>query len=146
MRNLCLSIVALTMIAAPAAAQTIPACPLASGVKDVSYAQAPDLLKQVFGKNRKISMPGGAFDAKSEDSQRVIYVRNRNNRWIVAYEVGGAYANRVAQFTISPTAFSAGPERDAQPDTLCEVANRQLGVPEAPTPQAQTASSPASSP
>jgi hypothetical protein len=141
MRTLYLSIVVLTAIAAPAAAQTIPACPLAAGVKDVSYAQAPDVLKQVFGKNRKISLPGGAFDPKSEGSQRIIWVRNLKNRWIVAYEMGGDYTAKVAKFDIKPDSINAGSEREAQPDTLCEVANRQLGVPEAPTPPAQTASS-----
>ena len=133
MRNLCLSIVALTVIAAPAAAQTIPACPSATGVKDVGYAQAPDALKQVFSKNRKVSAPGGNFDATKEDSQRVIWVRNRGNRWVVAYEQGGDYTDKVARYDIpSANAISAGPEREAKPDTLCEVANRQLGVPEAP--------------
>lgn len=143
MRNLCLSIVVLTAIAAPAAAQTIPACPLAAGVKDVSYAQAPDLLKQVFSRNRKFSTPGGAFDASKEDSQRVLWVRNLGKRWVVAYEIGGPYGNKVAPFEIpSANAISAGSEREAEPKTLCEVANRQLGVPDAPTPTAQTASSP----
>jgi hypothetical protein len=148
MLKLCLSVVVLTAIAAPAAAQTIPACPLATGVKDVSYAQAPDLLKQVFGKNRKVSAPGGSFDPAKEDSQRVIWVRNRGNRWVVAYEQGGEYVNKVARFDIpNANAISAGPEREAKPETLCEVANRQLGVPEvaaAPSPPAtpQPVSSP----
>ena len=129
MRNLCLPIVALTVIAAPAAAQTIPACPLATGVKDVGYAQAPDALKQVFSKNRKLSMPGGAFDAKSESSQRLITVKNRGNRWFVAYEMGGEYVAKVTRYDIpSPTSISVGPEREAQPDTFCQVVNTQLGV------------------
>lgn len=146
MRNLYLSIVVLTAIAAPAAAQTIPACPLATGVKDVSYAQAPDLLKQVFSKNRKVSAPGGSFDAAKEDNQRVIWVRNRGNRWVVAYEQGGEYVNKVARYDIpNPNAISAGPERDAKPDTLCDVANRQLGVPDAAAPVA-AAPSPAATP
>ena len=133
MRNLCLSIVALTTIAAPAAAQTIPACPLATGVKEVGYAQAPDALKQVFSKNRKFSMPGGAFDAKNEASQRLISVRNRGNRWIVAYELGGDYVAKVTRYDIpNPTSISVGPEREAQPDTFCEVVNTQLGVTASP--------------
>jgi len=129
MRNLCLSIVVLTTIAAPAAAQTIPACPLASGVKEVGYAQAPDALKQVFSKNRKFSMPGGAFDAKNEASQRLISVRNKGSRWIVAYEMGGDYVAKVTRYDIpNPTSISVGPEREAQPDTLCQVVNTQLGL------------------
>jgi hypothetical protein len=129
MRNLCLSIVALTVVAAPAAAQTIPACPLAAGVKDVSYAQVPDVVKQVFSKSHKVSMPGGAFDAKKEDSQRLIWVRNRGTRWVVAYEQGGDYVNKVARFDLpKPNAINVGPEREAQPDGLCDVANTQLGI------------------
>ena len=151
MRTLCLSIVALTAFAAPAAAQTLPSCPLASGVKDVSYAQAPDMLKQLFSKNRKFTMPGQAYDAANPDSQRLVGVKNRGNRWIVIYEQGGGdAAARIARYDISPTAVSVGPELGAKADTLCAIADRQLGltpalppVPaETPTPQPVSTSSP----
>lgn len=144
MRTLYLSIVALTAFAAPVAAQALPSCPAGAGVKDVSYAQAPDLLKQVFSKNRKFSMPGQAFDAANPDAQRLISVKNRNNRWIVVYEQGGGdSAAHIVRYDITPTSISVGPDLGTSEAQYCETEARLLGVPApvaaAPTPSAQPA-------
>jgi hypothetical protein len=115
----------------PAPVTTPPTCPLATGVKDVPYAQAPAPLKQVFSTGRKFSMPGQAFDVANGDSQRLLWVRNRGTKWVVVFEQGGDYADVVVPYTIAnELSISQGSQKFAKPATLCEVANRALGVPE----------------
>ena len=115
----------------PPPVTTPPSCSLAEGVKEVPYAQAPAPLKQVFSAGRKFSMPGQAFDVANADSQRLIWVRNRGTKWIVAFEQGGDYSNVVVPYTIAnELSISQGSQKFAKPATLCEIANRALGVPE----------------
>jgi hypothetical protein len=115
----------------PAAVTTAPECPLAAGVREVPYAQAPAPLKQVFSTGRKFTMPGQAFDAANADHQRLLWVRNRGTKWVVAYEQGGDYSDIVVPYTIAnELSISQGSQKFAKPATLCEIANRALGVPE----------------
>jgi hypothetical protein len=122
--------------AAPAAPKappvtTPPDCPLATGVKDVPYAQAPGPLKQVFSTGRKFTMPGQTFDPANADHQRLLWVRNRGTKWVVVFEQGGDYSDVVVPYTIAnELSISQGSQKFAKPATLCDIANRALGVPE----------------
>ena len=116
----------------PPQVTTPPSCPVVENVKEVPYAQAPATLKQVFSAGRKFSMPGQAFDPANADSQRLLWVRNRGAKWIVVFEQGGDYSNVVVPYTIpNELSISQGSQKFAKPATLCEIANRALGVPEA---------------
>jgi hypothetical protein len=131
MRLLYLAFTAASALAFPAAAQTKPDCPLAAGVKEVPYGQIPPSLKQTFGREHpKIALPGGAFDAASEDSQRLIWVRTKGDHWAIAFEQGGSdNAPRVARYDITAQGSLSGfPTKWGTPETVCELSNKALGV------------------
>jgi len=121
-----------------AKARDIPPCALPDGVTSASLENGapPALLRALKEHVGEIVPSGAAFnptDSGPGAHRRLIFVWNRDRRWVVATEFGGrGYADPIFAYDLSQDGQSATwvDERFAQPDTVCAIASRLLSLPE----------------
>ena len=116
-----------------AAADEIPACRAIPPVVDVSVGRAPPALIEAMKRDiGAYALPGEDFDAidvvRTRINRRLIWIRRREARWVVAYEQGGRiYNDPVLVYdlkgdgpaTLVRRAFSV-------PQSVCQVTAREL--------------------
>ena len=102
-------------------------------VEDVDPADLPRILQ--FAMTRDIgrfALPGQPFDAadvvRVGVNRRLIWIRRRDTRWVVAFEQGGrAYHDTVVSYEMGYDGSIAGVRSEiAFPPTVCQMTERAL--------------------
>ena len=118
-----------------AAVPPFPACPLSAGVQQIPWPATPMPLKAAVSKHiGTFAMPGEPFDITDvtvgePQFQRLIFVRHRADRWIVAVEHGGiAYRVRLFGFALTSREGEAVllQQRTAQKPDVCTASQDML--------------------
>lgn len=121
------------LIAGHAAAEEIPRCPTLPPVEDVAPSEAPKAVQFVMTRDiGRFALPGQAFDDHDEVvtgvSRRLIWIRRRDTRWVIAVEVGGKLAYEAVlayEMGYDGSIIAIRSER-AFPATICQVTERLL--------------------
>jgi hypothetical protein len=136
--RICLLAAALCALnAAVAKADDIPACAAPKGVAVyVSMKSLPQLMSQTLKSQvGHMADPGESFDATdvvtTGNPNRLIFVWNEGDVWLVARERGGiAYNDPIQKFTLAGNHVKLVAERSAIPNTVCGIAHAMMkGMP-----------------
>jgi hypothetical protein len=125
------------LAAAPASADDIPPCAAPKGTAvHVSTKGLPTLLLQTLNAQvGYLADPGEPFDATdvvtTGNPNRLIFVWNEGDVWLVARERGGiAYSDPIQKFILSGGRVKLVSERSAIPNTVCSIAHAMMkGMP-----------------
>lgn len=117
-----------------ATADEIPRCLTLPPAEDVAPADVPAILRVTLGHDiGAYALPGQPYDATDVVSvgvnRRLIWVRRRGTRWVVAFEQGGrAYHDTVLSYEVGYDNSSiAGIRAEvAFPATVCQMTERAL--------------------
>ena len=137
MRNCLLAAALCALNAAVANADVIPPCAAPKGVTVyVSMKSLPPLLSQTLKSQvGHLADPGKSFDATdvvtTGNPNRLIFVWNEGDIWLVARERGGiAYNDPIQKFILSGGRAKLVSERSAIPNTVCSIAHTMMkGMP-----------------
>jgi hypothetical protein len=121
-----------------AEAYDIPPCALPNGVTSTSLENGapPALLRALKDRVGEIVPPGAPFnpgDVGPGPRRRLIFVWNRDRRWVVAAEFGGrGYFDAIFAYDLSQDGRTATlvQGRGALPHTVCAKASELLDLPE----------------
>jgi hypothetical protein len=116
-----------------AAAEEIPRCPTLPPVEDVAASDTPKAVQFVMTRDiGRFALPGQPFDDRDEAvtgiSRRLVWIRRRDTRWVVAVEVGGKvpYEAVLAYEMGYDGSIVAIRSERAFPATICQVTERLL--------------------
>jgi hypothetical protein len=114
-------------------ADDIPRCLTLPPAEDVAAADLPPILRAMLAHDiGTFALPGQPFDASdvvaAGVSRRLIWVRKRGTRWVVALEQGGrAYHDTVLSYELGYDNTIAGIRAEtAFPSTVCQMTERAL--------------------
>jgi hypothetical protein len=123
----------LLLVAGAARADEIPRCMTLPPAEEVAPADVPPILRAMLGHDiGTYALPGQPFDATDEVgtgvNRRLIWVRKRGTRWVVAFEQGGrAYHDTVLSYELGYDNTIAGIRAEiAFPSTVCQMTERAL--------------------
>lgn len=133
MRALLTTTIFTILLCAPALADKIPPCTAPKGVAVyVSVKTLPPVLaKTLQDQFGYLADPNESFDATdvimTGHPNRLIFVWNKSNTWLVARERGGiAYNDPIQTFTLENGKIKLIGERSALPNTVCSVAHAMM--------------------
>ncbi|MBV9569942.1 MAG: hypothetical protein JO056_01715 [Alphaproteobacteria bacterium] len=133
MRTLLTTAIFTGFLCGPALADKIPPCAAPKGVAVyVSVKTLPPLLaKTLQDQFGYLAEPNESFDATdvvmTGHPNRLIFVWNRGNAWLVARERGGiAYNDPIQTFALDNGKAKLVAERSALPNTVCSVAHAMM--------------------
>ena len=133
MRTLLTTTIFTGFLCGPALADHIPPCAAPKGVAaHVSIKTLPlPLAKTLQDQLGYLAEPNESFDAtdvvNTGHSNRLIFVWNRGNIWLVARERGGiAYNDPIQTFKLENGKAKLIGERSALPNTVCSVAHAMM--------------------
>ena len=130
-----ISLIAAFCTLAPVLAQAddIPPCAAPKGVTVyVSVKKLPPVLSRTLtAQLGYLADPGERFDATdvvvTGNPNRLIFVWNQGNVWLVARERGGiAYSDPIQEFTLENGRAKSVSERSAIPNTVCSIAHAMM--------------------
>ncbi len=92
-------------------------------------ADMPPILRAALARDvGTYVLPGAAFDAGDTAHRRLLWVRRRSTRWVIAFERGRSQDNPVVAYEVGLDGASiAGVRAEiAFPATVCQMTERQL--------------------
>ena len=133
MQRFVLSIAFCALCSAVAQADDIPPCTPPKGVTATfSVKSMPPALSQMLkAQLQYLAEPNETFDAtdvvSSGHPNRLIFVWNERDVWLVARERGGiAYSDPIQKFTLANGRAKLVLERSAIPNTVCSIAHAMM--------------------
>lgn len=133
MRTLLTTKIFMGFLCGSALADHIPPCAAPKGVAVYGSVKTlpPVLAKTLQDQLGYLAEPNEAFDAtdvaRTGHFNRLIFVWNRGNIWLVAREHGGiAYNDPIQTFTLENGRAKLVAERSALPNTVCSVAHAMM--------------------